>query len=80
MVKVVQDDSIFYNWVVNFLPMLFDPEFTLEPGEVTLQDHFNHFSLMVSISRLLTGLMVSWFILMVSTSPVPGVSTTWQPG
>jgi len=34
MVRVIQDDEIFREWLENFLPQLFDPEFVLQPGEV----------------------------------------------
>jgi len=34
MERVLQDDAVFRDWTLNFLPQLFDPEFVLEPGVV----------------------------------------------
>jgi len=34
MSQVIQDDEEFVNWLTQFLPQLFDPEFELEPGHV----------------------------------------------
>ena len=35
MVKVIKDQEQFKEWIQNFLPQLFDPEFELQPGQVT---------------------------------------------
>ena len=34
MVKVVNEDNQFLDWVRKFLPQLFDEDFELEPGQV----------------------------------------------
>jgi len=34
MVKVIKDQEQFKQWIQNFLPQLFDPEFDLQPGQV----------------------------------------------
>jgi len=34
MVKVVEDDLQFNEWIRGFLPQLFDPDYVLEPGQV----------------------------------------------
>lgn len=34
MVKVVEDDHQFNEWIRGFLPQLFDPDYVLEPGQV----------------------------------------------
>ena len=34
MIKVVDDDEVFTQWIHEFLPQLQDPDFVLEPGEV----------------------------------------------
>merc|ERR1719341_1198143 len=34
MARVLEDDIVFREWLLNFLPQLFDPDFDLEPGVV----------------------------------------------
>merc|ERR1719150_53181 len=34
MTRVLEDDIVFREWLLNFLPQLFDPDFVLEPGVV----------------------------------------------
>ena len=35
MVKVIKEKEEFKDWIQNFLPQLFDPEFDLQPGQVS---------------------------------------------
>ena len=37
MVKVVNEDNQFLDWVRKFLPQLFDEDFELEPGQVGMR-------------------------------------------
>ena len=62
----------FREWLLNFLPQLFDPDFVLEPGVVRYS--WPWFWLLRTL-RLGTGPMGSWFTWTGSTFPELGGST-----